>query len=293
MLKSMTAYARASIKNPFGVFGIEIQSVNRKFLEVNCSLPSEFLRFESEIKKWISDRIGRGQVSVKLFVEFDKQSLISIKPNFPLIREIKSAWELIFKELNMQDSFTPDLLAREKGILLYSEDLKEEETLKDLLKELVSLSLDDLIKMKEKEGFALCIDMKERLALLHKNIGIIELLSPQSTEKQRQKLIDKLNEVLPGFVENEERILREVCLFAEKVDIVEEITRFKSHLNQIDELLESKDVLIGKTLEFLLQELNREANTIGSKAANIEITKQVIEIKTELERIREQIQNVE
>lgn len=293
MLKSMTAYARASVKKTVGRFVVEIQSVNRKFLEVNTMLPQELFRFDGEIKNLISDVVSRGQVTVKLFAEYDDETPVSVKPNLPLVRQIKNAFDSMIKELDIQDHFTLDLLKDEKKVLLYTEEFKNEEEYLFAIKEVMKSALSTLLDMKIKEGNSLLEDIQGRVNKLQKSIEQIEVLSPECAPKLREKLIAKLNEVMPGFIENEERVLREVCLFAEKVDIAEEITRFKSHIQQFTDLLNSKSDTIGKTLEFLTQEMNREINTIGSKAAHIEITKQVIEVKAELERIKEQIQNVE
>lgn len=293
MLKSMTAYARASIKKEIGRFVVEIQSVNRKFLEITTHLPHELIRFDGEIKKWVGESVARGQIHFKLFVDFDRHTPVAVKPNIPLIRQIKDAWDKIAEDLGTESKFSLDLLKDEKGVLLYTEEFEDEEIYREAIKEAVDIALKELMVMKQVEGIALSHDIKLRIELLQKSIDQIELLAPNSTVKFREKLLSKLNEFLQGVVENEERILREVCLFAEKVDIAEEITRFNSHLKQFTDLLNSESGTIGKTLEFLLQEINRETNTIGSKASNVEVSRLVIEIKSELERIREQIQNVE
>jgi len=293
MLKSMTAYARASLKKSIGQFVVEIQSVNRKFLEINSALPHELLRFDGEIKKWIGESISRGQINVRLFVDFAHSSPITVRPNLPLTRQIKLAWDKIAEDLNIPANFSLNLLKDEKGVLLFNEEFDDEEVYHVAIKETVDSALHELMKMKLTEGKELLKDIKSRHEKLANSIEQIELLAYDATAKYRERLINKINEVVPGFIENEERVLREVCLFAEKVDIAEEITRYKSHLKQFSDLLNSDSGTIGKTLEFLVQEINRETNTIGSKASNVEVSRLVIEIKTELERIREQIHNVE
>jgi uncharacterized protein (TIGR00255 family) len=293
MLKSMTAYARAQAKKPVGRFVVEIQSVNRKFLEINASIPQELLRFDGEIKKWIGELLHRGQINFRLFVDYTSITPVSVIPNLPLVQQLKKAWDKIANELGIDESFTLDLIKEEKGVLLYTEEFQDEEIFRQGIKEAVDQALSDLIKMKKTEGSHLLDDINKRLDSLKLSIEQIELFAPEATLKYREKLIGKLMEVSPGFIENEERILREICLFAEKIDIAEEVTRFKSHLKQFSDLLNSDSGTIGKTLEFLVQEINRETNTIGSKASHIEVSKLVIEIKSELERIREQIQNVE
>ncbi len=289
----MTGYARASIKNKIGRFVVEIQSVNRKFLEINTSFPQELVRFDGEVKKWVGQNISRGHISVKLFVDFEHESPISVKPNLPLVRQIKSAFDLINKDLSLQSTFDTSLLLEKPGVLLFTEEFPDEEEYRVSLKSVINSALEVLIRMKIVEGVSLLEDIEKRLKNLKSCIDQIELHAPNAVTKQREKLIAKINEVVPGFVENEERILREICLFAEKVDIAEEITRFNSHIEQFFDLLKSDVGTIGKTLEFIIQEMNRETNTIGSKSPQIEVSKLVIEIKSELERIREQIQNVE
>lgn len=293
MLKSMTAYARASTKKSIGHVVIEIQSVNRKFLEINNVLPQELLFLDCEIKKWIGEYVTRGQINLRLFVQYENASPITVKPNLPLVRQIKNAWDAVAEELKVSEPFKLELLLQEKGILLYTEEFSEKEAYIKAIHETLALALTDLMEMKAKEGENLRKDIAQRIDNIQRFVEQIEVFAPDATKKYREKLIEKINEVHPGFIENEERILREICLFAERVDIAEEVTRLKSHLKQFNDLLKGEVASVGKTLEFIVQEMNREANTIGSKASLVEVSKLVIEIKSEIERIREQIQNVE
>lgn len=292
MLKSMTAYSRSSLKKRVGRFSLEIQSVNRKFLEIQTFLPQEFLRFDMLIKKKIHDTIGRGHINVRLFAEFEEETPFSLKVNLPLIHQIKNAFDVICNELKINGELKVDKLLFHKGILVQNEELPNEGEYLEAIEELLKITLNELIIMKDYEGSVLSKDIEARLKLLEKSIQEVQLLSSLVEKKLHERLISKINEVVPGFIQNEERVLREVCLFAEKVDITEEITRFKSHIQQFFTHL-NEPTTSGKTLEFLIQEMNREVNTIGSKASDLNITKYVIEMKSELERIREQVQNVE
>lgn len=295
MLKSMTAYGRACVISPLGRFSVEIQSVNRKHLEINTFLPKEFVRFDTDIKKWIALKVGRGQINVKVSVVFEVFSPLTITPNIPLAKQIKTAWDKIAQELNLPEDqgFKLDFLANESEILLYDENFQDEEQYRQTLNDAISQALEELIVMKTREGNILYQDIKNRLDRLSILIKEIALKAPGATQRYRQRLIERIEEVLRGSVENEERILREVSIYAERIDIAEELTRFESHLKQVDELIHSNAQGIGKTMEFLVQELNREINTIGSKSSDIEVARHVVDIKSELERIREQIQNVE
>lgn len=292
MLKSMTAYGRAAISTELGRFSAEVQSVNRKHLEINIFLSKELQRFESEIRKVLASKIARGQVTFKLFVYFETASPVAVIPNIPLARQMKAAFEEIAKDLQLPNKVTLEMLAQNEDILSFSEEMPDEEAYRHAVVQVAASALEQFLKMREHEGKALQNDIAGRLKLIEKSLAQIAVHAPNASIRYRQKLVERLNEVLPGAVENEERILREVCLYAEKVDIAEEITRFQSHLAQGYKLL-SSDQSVGKTFEFLLQELGREINTIGSKSSEMEISKLVIEIKSELERIREQIQNVE
>lgn len=295
MLKSMTAYGRGCVVSALGRFSVEIQSVNRKHLEINTSLPSEFLRFDSDVKKWISSVVGRGQVNVKICVAFEKTSPLTVTPNMALATQIQKAWHELAGGLHLaiDDKTLLNVLSRTNDILLYGEDLHDEKAYQEALHEAVDQALKQLLQMKAKEGHALYEDISMRLVTLGKVIKQIAAKAPGATDRYREKLQERLQEALGASIENEERVLREVCVYADKIDIAEELTRFDSHLVQVGNLLQSDEHAIGKTLEFLLQELNRETNTIGSKSSDVDVSRFVIEIKTELERIREQIQNIE
>jgi uncharacterized protein (TIGR00255 family) len=295
MLKSMTAYGRACVVCALGRLTVEIQSVNRKHLEINTFLPKELLRYDTDIKKWLGAAIHRGQVNVKVFAAFDRLSPLVVTPNLPLAKQIKAAWDLIAQELDLsvKQGFTLEMLASEPGILQYEEDDHDEELFRDNLQQAVMQALKQLVAMKEREGSALHDDIQGRSAKLAILVADIAKKAPGATARYRQRLIERLEEVMPGRVESDERLLREVCLYAERIDIEEELTRFHSHLQQFEALLNSQKPAVGKTVEFLVQELNRETNTIGSKSSDIDVTHLVVDIKSELERIREQIQNVE
>lgn len=295
MLKSMTAYGRACSISSIGHFVVEIQSVNRKHLEVNTLLPKELLRFDADVKKWIAAHVGRGQVNVKISVTFDSENPLVVIPNIALAKQIKAAWDAIASELQLpaERGFTLSMLSEEPGLLIYDEDVKDEELYRKALHEAVSDALKQFMAMKLREGEALYQDISGRFEKLIPIIKDIALKAPGATERFRQRLLERLKEVLAGNVENEERLLREVCVYAEKVDIAEELTRFDSHLKQVAILLQSDTQAVGKTLEFLVQELNREINTISSKSSDLDVSRGAVEIKSELERIREQIQNIE
>lgn len=293
MLKSMTAYGRAKVSSSLGTLAIEIQSVNRKHLEIQTNLPREFIPFDSDIKKWISETVSRGQVNVRLIASFDKDGMQKLQLNRPLAKQLQYAVENLREEVSSQQEIGLDFFLNYPGMILVDEAAIDPELCRKVLKEVLDLALKNLSQMKEVEGAILQKEMAGRLKTLQEAIGEIEQRSSQATEKYRVKLKEKLEEILPGSVENEERLLREICVYADKIDIVEEIVRFRSHLNQAEQLIHSHHDRVGKNLEFTLQELNREINTIGSKTGDVQVSHLVVNCKTELERIREQLQNVE
>lgn len=293
MLKSMTAYGRSNVKMEIGHIVVEIQSVNRKYLEITVQLPKELQHFDIEIKKWVTPYIARGTVNIKISASFESKVPYTVRPNLPLAMQMKRAWDEIARHLQVNGTeFDLSLLAEEDDILIIDENRDNEEVYREALKKAVESALKGFTHMKTHEGLLLQHDIAGRLVKILQVMKLIEERTPHATQKYREKLIARLEEILPGHIENEERILREVAVFAEKIDITEEITRFYCHITRFEELMESEGA-VGKTLEFILQELSREINTIGNKSSDMDIVRHVIDIKSELERIREQIQNIE
>lgn len=292
MIRSMTAFGRASVEVPLGRFIIEIQSVNKKFREVQVQLPRELARYELDLKKWIGERVSRGAVSVKVFAEFVGEAPYVVKPNILLVKQLKNAWQEIATEFG-SEPVQVSLLANHEGILLYSDEVADERGYKEALKAAVEEVLTQFIVMREKEGKVLYDDMCQRLVLLSQFVDGIEKRSRGVGPAYRKKLEERIKEFAEGCLDNEERVLRELCIYADRVDISEEIIRFRLHLDHFKEVLDSDERVVGKTLEFLLQELGREVTTMGSKSVDGEISRLVVGIKGELERIREQVQNVE
>ncbi len=291
MLKSMTGYGKAEISTPYGRLVIEIQSVNRKFFETTIFLPKELSSFEISIKKWLAEKLFRGNVTLKAFFYPDKVS--AFMPNVLFLKKLKKEWIEVVKDIGLdeKDIDLPFLLHQARFFSSFEED-KEEKQL-TFLKKAVDLAIKDLIIMKDKEGKILLVDITKRIKKLSEYIEKIKQLAPQAEEKFAEKLKEKIISKFPEVEDNEERIAREVVIYADKVDITEEVIRFKSHVLQFEELLQSKSTTKGRKLDFILQEMNREVNTIGVKSQDSEISKKVILLKSELEKIREQVQNIE
>jgi uncharacterized protein (TIGR00255 family) len=296
-LKSMTAYGRGTSSFRYGRFTIEIQSVNRRFLEMNISIPRLFMRYEIAIRKEIAAWVGRGMLTLSLSWHTEGSQPVRVLPNLPLARAMREAWGKLAPELGIQEALPAVVLAQEKDLFLHEEELADETLYQDAINAALKEALAALSAMKEREGAILAHDLKKRLVGLHQAIERIEILSKDGSEKYRQKLSKRLEELFSGAPENEERILREVAVYAERVDITEEIVRFRGHLEQfallVEKPLENVVESRGKTLDFLLQELLREITTIGSKASDLAIAQQVVTVKSELDKLKEQVQNIE
>lgn len=283
MLSSMTGFGRSVFKAPFGTLTVEIQSVNRKYLEIFVSMPKEFSRFEIEVRKWVSDTISRGQVSVRIFLIPNLDALQNLLPDPKIVKALKKKWEQLAREAGTDPkeidlAFILPYLPQQQG-LAKNEDLP-------FLRTCVEGALKELAAMKTTEGKALVQDLAKRLKELERNLEKIRAYAPDATVKMKQKLIEKL-----GEAQGDERLLREVALFAERVDITEEIVRLQSHIVQFKDLL--KQSAAGRKMDFLIQEMGREINTIGSKSMEAKISHLVVEVKSELEKMREQVQNLE
>ncbi len=288
----MTAYGRSSVMTTQGRLTIEIQTINRKFLDLQLFLPKEFARFDSFVRKMVSERVFRGLVTVRIEFHLEGKSPLKVTPNFGLIQEYLKAFQQVQQTFNIEESLPLSYLLSQPDVFLLEQSEEIGQEFEGALQGGLILALEELLQMKLLEGKYLETDLLARVELMQKSLELISQKAPFIKTHYKKKLVELLEEIIPGG-EHEERLLREVCLFAEKVDIEEELTRFSSHLLQMKALFSENRETSGKTLEFLVQELQREANTMGAKASDIEVGKIILELKGEIERIREQIHNVE
>ncbi|NGX53752.1 MAG: hypothetical protein K1000chlam4_00469 [Chlamydiae bacterium] len=295
-LKSMTAYGRACPSSEIGRLVVEIQTLNRRHLEMNFSQPKPLARFEIEMRKQIAARIGRGQVNVSIVWRPEESQETKVIPNISRAKSVKGAWDKIAGELGL-NACDLSILALEKGLIEYEEEIVDEKLFSQTMQKGIGEALDYCIAMRQKEGAVLALDLEKRLAFLGEGIAKIEAMAPEAVELTREKLSSRLEELFNGSPENEERILREVALFAERLDITEEVVRFKSHIDEFRSTLKraskAANETRGKHLDFIIQELMREINTIGSKSSNMKVAHLVVRVKSEIEKMREQTQNIE
>ncbi len=291
MIKSMTGYGKASKTENEREYQVEIKSVNHRYLDISIKMPRVLSYLEEEVKKEIASQIKRGKVDV--FITFENSSVEG--RNIKINTEIAKIYVDELKKLAEQENILANIevtdIAKFPDVLRIQNN-EEDEKIKQELLETVKNATMTLIQMRETEGHKVAEDLSNRVNTIQNKIKEISLLSTGLIEEYVVKLEGRIKEFLKNQDIDETRLAQEVVIYADKCSIEEEVTRLNSHISQFKKLLNSEEA-IGKKLDFIIQEMNREANTIGSKANNLDITNGVIDIKTEIENIREQIQNIE
>jgi len=290
----MTAFSKVKERHDGIEVSIQLQSVNKKVLDVHVKAPSEWQFFETAIRKSISSQVSRGHITVVAYVHYDTASCIHVSINMPYVLALQEGISKIAKtasyEATAEDFFKA--LIRDKACFEQSFDIQKD-TENAFLQTLES-ALGALVSMKEREGELLENELLMRIAHLQEITQKIEVLADLAPRRYRDKLTQLLEEFTASQEEHQERIAKEVALLADKVDITEELQRLGFHIDHFVQVCENKEKMpAGKVLEFILQELLREVNTIGSKSQEAEIARLVILAKSEIEKMKEQVQNVE
>lgn len=293
LIKSMTSFGRAqSEEGKEHLFSIEMKSVNNRYLDLNIRIPKFIISLEEEIRKIINTRLNRGKVDV--FINYKSYEKASAMPklNLEVAKGYYNCLNELQKEFNIENDITVSKLANFPEVLTLE---AEEENLDEVLKEikpLIETSLDNMVEMRIREGEKLKEDILIKLNIIEEKVKEIESLADDLPKVYKKKLEDRISELTKDLKIDEERIAVEVAIFADKAAVDEEVTRLKSHLEQMRKTLNLNEP-VGRKLDFIVQEMNRESNTIGSKANDINITNIVIDIKNLIEKIREQVQNIE
>ena len=292
MIKSMTGYGRSEKVTPTAKCTVEIKSVNHRYLDLSIKLPRKLNMFEAEIRDVLKDYIQRGKVDVYVsFEDYSKES-VNIKYNSEIAAEYVKYFAQMAEEFELDNDIRVSALSRMPEVLVSEDENINEEEIWKLVKDALTEACDAFVVTRIKEGENLKNDLLEKLDSMSANVAFIEERYPQIIEDYKNRLKSKIKEVLDDKQIDESRILTEVCIYSDKVCVDEEMVRLKSHIDAVREALTSGGA-VGKRLDFLAQELNREANTTLSKSTDIEISNVAITIKTEIEKIREQIQNIE
>lgn len=291
MIKSMTGYGKGNISENLRNYQVEIKSVNHRYLDISVKMPRVLSYLEEDVKKVISSKVKRGKIDV--FITFENSSTEGkeIKINNEIAKMYINQLKQLAEEENILANIEVTEISKYPDVLSIQNTQDDEQIKKELI-EATTIATDKLVQMRQVEGSKMAEDLLKRIEKTNQKLEKISGLSTGLIEEYVVKLENRIKEILKNQEIDESRLAQEVVIYADKCSIEEEVTRLKSHISQFKELINSDDA-VGKKLDFIIQEMNRETNTIGSKANNLEITNGVIDIKTEIENIREQVQNIE
>ena len=293
MAISMTGFGRGEFKNDNYHFLVECKTINHKYCDINVRLPRKISFLEDKIRNYVKNFVKRGRVDLYIKLDLIGSEDVNLKFDDKLATQYVNILKEIKEKFDLQDDISVMNVAKFPEIVKCEEKEEDEDLYWSMLKEALDMSMEKLIQMRKEEGEKLAIDTIERCDILANLIDEIEKYSNTVVDEYREKLNNRISEILenPSIID-ENRLAQEVAIFADKSSITEEIVRFRSHIEQLRKTVEKNDS-IGRKIDFLIQEMNREVNTTGSKSSNINITNLVVEVKSELEKIREQIQNIE
>lgn len=293
MIRSMTSFGRSnSEEGKKRVFTVEMKSVNSRYLDVNIRMPKSIISLEEEIRKMISNSLNRGKVDVFINIKNYNEGAGVPKVDINLAQGYLQCLKEIEEKLNIKNDISVMQIARFPEVITMIEEEDKIDEIWEELKPLISSSLDMMINMREVEGEKLKEDILIKINQIEDLVSKVEEFADSIPKVFKQKLEERLKDLLGNVEVDENRIATEVCILADKATVDEEIIRLNSHINQVRETLKLNEP-IGRKLDFIVQEMNRETNTIGSKSSDIQMTNIVIDIKNILEKIREQVQNIE
>ena len=291
-MNSMTGYGRGEAARGGAKFTVEISTVNRKQAELSLYLPRELDALESRARDEINAKVSRGRIAARVQWTAKSGDRAQVEIDRNLAKEYAREYRKLVTDLKLAGEVSLDTILRAPGVLQTSEEELDVESLWTPLRTAVRAALKELLAMRAREGANLKKDLQKRIDALQKSVKAVKRQAPKTVRRHREALLDRLNQSGLDLKLDDERVLKEVALFADRIDITEELTRLESHFGQFADYAKSKGP-VGRTLDFLSQEMNREVNTIGSKANDPLISRLVVAMKSELEKFREQVQNVE
>jgi uncharacterized protein (TIGR00255 family) len=292
MLKSMTGFGRGDGETTLGKVFVETRSVNHRYCDINMKLPKKLTPFENRIKEIIRAQVSRGRIDIFLKLDNLGEESVRLSVDLHLAEQYYQALQSLKENLHLRDKITLELVAGAKDVITAKEEAGDLEPFWQEVLPILKRSFQDLDDMKRSEGEILSKDLQQRLERIGQQLGEIKHLSPSRLEAYRNRLYERVRSLLGGIDVDPSRFQQEVALLAERTDITEEIVRAESHLAQFLTLLRAEEP-VGRKMDFLLQEMHREVNTVSAKANDAGISQRVVEIKAELEKIREQVQNIE
>ena len=292
MIKSMTGFGRAQAEADGYFISVEIKSVNHRYFEFSSRIPRQYAFLDEKLKSYINSRVSRGKVECYVTIEALDTDTSEVAVNHTLARAYVKALRELSEEYSLKEDFGAGTISRCPEVLVVQKGEEDEEKLWESVKSVCSQALDKFIAMRETEGEKMYNDIYSRGQYILEQVSYIEQRSPQTVKEYNEKLVERVHELIGDASLDEARIIQEVAIYADKVAVAEETVRLRSHIDQLNDFIKS-DEPIGRKIDFLVQEINRETNTIGSKANDVDIARRVVDIKSEVEKIREQIQNIE
>ena len=294
MIKSMTGFGRSEYSDEKRSVTAEVRSVNHRYCDVSVKMPRRYSFAEETLKKAVKEILSRGKIDVSISVVNLTEDDVTVKLNTSVAEQYKSSLTELKEQFGLQDEISLELIAGLPDVMKTVPEIEDEDAITEALKIPVVEAVKKLDAMRQLEGEKLKEDLLKRREIIKEITGKIKERAPLVVEEHKQKLEDRISQLLDKSVEiPEDRLAVEVAVFADKCDITEELVRLDSHMDQMQKILGEGKQAVGKRLDFLVQEMNREANTIGSKANDLEITNYMLTIKSEVEKIREQVQNIE
>jgi len=292
MIKSMTGYGRSQQLIDGMNVTVEIKSVNHKYFEFNAKVPRTFGFLEEKLKSFSQSLISRGKVECFVTIEMPENENVEVAVNYALAEGYINALKDLSEKYSLRDDISVSSISRYPDVLVVHKLPEDEEKIWNNVKIVAQEAINSFIEMRKKEGEKLKDDILSRTVTILDCVSFIEERSPQTVKEYNEKLKARIKEFLGDASVDEQRLLQEAAIYADKIAVAEETVRLRSHISQLKDMFDSEEA-IGRKMDFLVQEINRESNTIGSKAQDVEITKRVITIKGEVEKIREQVQNIE
>ncbi len=291
-MRSMTGYGRGEVDHGGTKFSVELNSVNRKQSDIVINLPRELAALEPQIRQAINEKLSRGRTNANISVQNGNNGARALELDTQLARSYHAAMLALQRELNAPGEISIDKILAAPGVMRLAEENTKPETAWPPIESALANALSDLIKMREREGKHLAKDLIHRLKTIRAEVKEVRTLFPEVVKKYRAALLERIQKAGLDLSLDDDRLLKEVSIFADRADVSEELTRLESHLAQFAHHLR-KNEPVGRTLEFITQEIFRELNTLGAKANDAAISQHVVACKAELEKIREQIQNLE
>lgn len=292
MITSMTGFGRQQAAWSDGMITIEVRSVNHRFLETSIRLPKTMASLEESFKKAIQQYCARGRVDLTVVLQGSRSSARSVQVDVGLAKQYHDALRTLQRTFKLKGSIDVGLMGGLRDLLVFSEQPTEDRTLTKLVERLGRKALLEMVNMRKKEGALLAEDIRDRLKRLGESKMSVSARAPMVAQETFERMKARVEKLLGDSIPDLPRLNQELALYADRYDITEELVRLDAHMIQFDRTIQRSEP-VGKTLDFLLQEMGREVNTIGSKANDAEITAEVVRMKSELERLREQMQNIE